>query len=191
VAARKSIRVQGEVDGVAWSWAGPSAGYGHFGVGDESPPFACLDLVAASIGLKILGRGKLSLSCSSVSSTSVVSSLSPNHCQPASCYSAAYNTHCVVALPCDCNFNIIYSLRIYCVFASRASSSLATRLEVDVVDEQAHTDATPWRCLNVGILFDLPVDAACKVIGILGFYNRRNSFLLATLFDTDSPQYCL
>jgi hypothetical protein len=42
VAARKSIRVQGEVDGVAWSWAGPTAsassGYGHFGVGDESPP---------------------------------------------------------------------------------------------------------------------------------------------------------
>jgi hypothetical protein len=37
---RGSIRVQGEVDGVAWSWAGPSAGYGHFGVGDESPSLA-------------------------------------------------------------------------------------------------------------------------------------------------------
>jgi hypothetical protein len=73
VAARKSIRVQGEVDGVAWSWAGPTAsassGYGHFGVGDESPPSLALTLWPASIGLKILGRGKLSLACSSVSST--------------------------------------------------------------------------------------------------------------------------
>ena len=71
------------------------------------------------------------------------------------------------------------------MFASRASFSLVTRLEVDAVNEQAHTDATPWRCLSVGILFDLPVDAACKVIGILGFYNGRTVFF--TLFGTDSP----
>ena len=36
---------------------------------------------------------------------------------------------------------------------------------VDAVNEQARTDATPWRCLNMGILFDLLVDAACKVTG--------------------------
>jgi hypothetical protein len=34
-------------------------------------------------------------------------------------------------------------------------------------NEQARTDVTPWRCLNVGVLFDLPVDAACTVIGFL------------------------
>ena len=141
--------------------------------------------MAASIGLKILGRGKLSWRALPSAPTSVVSSLSPNHRQPASCYSAAYNTHCVVVLSCDCNFNIIYSLRIYCVFASRASSSLAIRLEVHVVDEQAHTDATPWRCLNVGILFDLPVDAACKGCRILGFPQWENCF--STLFGTGSP----
>jgi hypothetical protein len=39
---------------------------------------------------------------------------------------------------------------------------------VDAVSEQARTDATPWRCLNMGILFDLPVDAACKVTGFFG-----------------------
>jgi hypothetical protein len=73
VAARKSIRVQGEVDGVAWSWAGPSAsassGYGHFGVGDESPPFACLDSVARVDRIKDLRPGQTFLACSSVSST--------------------------------------------------------------------------------------------------------------------------
>ena len=147
--------------------------------------------MAASIGLKILGRGKLSWRALPSAPTSVVSSLPPNHHQPASCYSAditliAWSRCRAIAI------SISSTAYVYIACSHLAlSSSLATRLEVDVVDEQAHTDATPWRCLNVGILFDLPVDAACKVIGILGFYNRRNSFLLATLFDTDSPQYCL
>ena len=62
---RGSIRVQGEVDGVAWSWAGPSASASPrftdiLGVGDESPPSLALALWPASIGLKISGRGKLS-----------------------------------------------------------------------------------------------------------------------------------
>jgi hypothetical protein len=113
---RGSIRVQGEVDGVAWSWAGPSASASQvtdiWGVGDESP-FVCLDPVAASIGLKILGRGKLpwralpsAQQASSAPSHPITANQHPviqQHIYP----------HCVVSLPCDCNFNIIYSLRIY------------------------------------------------------------------------------
>jgi len=56
---------------------------------------------------------------------------------------------------------------------------------VDAVSEQARTDLTPWRCLNMGILFDLPVDAACKVTGFFGSHNGENCF--STLFGTDSP----
>src|SRR5271155_1071453 len=95
-----------------------------FGVGDESPSF-----VAASIGLKIFGPGAnfpgvlfRQLEASSAPSHPITINLHPVIQQH-------IYTHCMVSLPCDCDFNIIYSLRIYCVFASRASSSPAIRLE--------------------------------------------------------------
>jgi hypothetical protein len=63
-----------------------------------------LDPVAASIGLKILGRGKLSLHA--LPSAQQASSAPPPTQSPPTCillFSSIYTPHCVVALPCDCN----------------------------------------------------------------------------------------
>jgi hypothetical protein len=122
--------------------------------------------------IKILGRGKTfhtCLACPSVSSTSVVSSFPPNHHHPYPVVQQHIN-NCAVSLPlqwqfqCQLQATIILRVRISC------STSRATRRALDSVHSQALNDATPWRCLNVGVLCDLLVDAAGRVYQILGYH---------------------
>ena len=111
--------------------------------------------VAASIGLKILGRAKLCW----LAWTSVVSS--PPHpitTAPSPLFSTVYKALRELAGTTIANFHVSYRLRPSCVFASIASCC---------VHAQARSHATSWRCLVAGLVPDLLVDAAGEVTEFL------------------------
>jgi hypothetical protein len=147
--------------------------------------------VAASIGLKILGRGKLSWRA--LPSAPNKASSAPFHPITiifASCYSAAYIHPLRGLIAMRVRFQ--YHLQPTYILRVRISRFVLSSYTpgVDAINEQARTDATPWRCLNMGILFDLLVDAACKVAGFLLSHNRENCFF-HSLSAQVAPQYCL
>jgi hypothetical protein len=152
-----------------------SAGAGFtdiLGVGDESSSLA-LDPVDR---IKDLRPGQTFLACFRQLQTSVVSS--PSTQSPSTCFLLFSSIYTAIAWSrFAMRLRFQYHLQPTYILRVRISRFVLSKLHA--WGEQARTDATSWRCLHMGILFDLLVDAACKVAGVL-----VPSF--STLFGTDS-----